>query len=787
MNRRRRNRGGGFDEGVPSATISLEPRTRSRSFFSFCSWDFGILAFVIFIASCYMFLYIYMNPTIDKLPPISGPDYDSKQWGSYRPHLYFGLRTRSPQSPLFGMMWYESQLPHGRPQVRHWCDQNDGINRYGWYEADGRSFGKQNISDKFATIHTDWIQEANGFKAKINFDLKPGKIANVLFYLTSQDNTVFKQGYHLNEVFKAKSEFLGDFKLSIELKDERALFMKSVLLTNEKVPINMYQDIVVGNSEISVESNPGSQEKMFFMHLNEKVNERDGRMAVVQLNLIKSTEIYIKLGKIENQGANSDFEKEIQKKSQNFKTKFEKVFEIENKNYTAVQKTMAKVALSNMLGGIGYWNGFNKVQTSSGLQNYGPHTLFSAVPSRPFFPRGFLWDEGFHNMLIRKFDPKLSLEIVVSWMNLMEQSGWIPREMILGPEAEARVPQEYIAQKMDVANPPSLFYVIDKLVHDEKVVAKYGGVLAKIYPRLEKWFFWLRGTQHGTSKTTFRWRGRNETTNLELNPKTLSSGLDDYPRASHPSDIERHLDLRCWLALCARVLERLSKFYGTDADHRKFSKHMEELNDFDQLVQDHWSEEHQGFYDYGKHSEDVALAMVPVPGPKRVEYQRVTARAATNKFVTNVYGYNSLYPLMLRLIPADSKHLKATLDKIRDPKLLWTKFGLRSVSKTSPYYQARNTEHDPPYWRGYIWININYMVLSALRHYADIDGPYRENAENIFGELRKNLVENMGKQFDKTGYIWENYDDSTGQGRGSHPFNGWSSLILMIMSDKLET
>lgn len=37
---------------------------------------------------------------------IGAASNDSLMWGPYRPNLYFGMRSRSTESPLFGMLWH---------------------------------------------------------------------------------------------------------------------------------------------------------------------------------------------------------------------------------------------------------------------------------------------------------------------------------------------------------------------------------------------------------------------------------------------------------------------------------------------------------------------------------------------------------------------------------------------------------------------------------------------------------------------------------------------------------
>ena len=157
------------------------------------------------------------------------------------------------------------------------------------------------------------------------------------------------------------------------------------------------------------------------------------------------------------------------------------------------------------------------------LSKSGP--LITGVPSRSFFPRGFLWDEGFHQLLVVEWDPRLTMKVLKHWFHRMDEKGWIPREQIRA-EALSKVPKQFQVQSPDVANPPALLLSIERLVEiaDQSLSQEISSngfaenvsidlhnsvyeFLNDVRPYLIRWYKWLKTTQSGPSYGTFRWRG----------------------------------------------------------------------------------------------------------------------------------------------------------------------------------------------------------------------------------------------------------------------------------------
>lgn len=615
---------------------------------------------------------------------------------------------------------------------------------------------------------------------------------------------------------------------------------------------------------------------------------------------------------------------------------------------------VAARAVANLVGSITYFYGRQLVapgpypldgDTSAslrGARESEPQHLFTGVPSRSFFPRGFLWDEGFHQLILSQVNAPLSMRVLASWLASMDDEGWIAREQILGGEARSRVPERFRVQHRDIANPPALLlpflaiasdtlckphilagsragggaaavsvgadgqmdasagagapatslppfvsagtrafcaarlptpsvqgkecrYACVELVGDGAALPSAADVLSApllpssasdgdaddilhflqeavddassssgsasalaasgtapvphmpsaaaqrhtlafmraAYPLLARHYGWLRRTQAGAEPGSFRWRGASADHNF-------ASGLDDYPRGVVPTLADENVDLLSWVAFFARALEQLSVL--VEAPASETARWRADAAAAEQRIVDvHWDEAAGLFCDVAAQS----LRASKGKHPHRAPPTPVMGRDCHQ-------GYVSLLPLMLRLLPTGSggsssvavdaadqaaaaavngswKRIAALLDAIEDPRRLWTPRGLRSLSAASPLYRSKED-----YWRGAIWINMNYLAVGALRHYgqaargdsgaaagAASDGgagsggsavDVAARAAAASERLASALVDGVVAEYQRSGFIWENYDPNTGKGRGTHPFTGWSALVALLLA-----
>ena len=609
--------------------------------------------------------------------------------------------------------------------------------------------------------------------------------------------------------FSGVTASLGKFKMTFVINKDSASkvhqFFHTVAKSNG--PDQFTNDIIsrlrlYSSDEASGKRNP----KNNIIGLDPKYDENEpGNFVAVQINfkLPFTLDVVYHLEDLDDHSTHewlmdTEYTKRLALKEQMYNTQFEDTFSLTEKGFDEKAIKFAQATLSNMIGGIGYFYGNSLVKSELIKEptSYWSAPLYSGVPSRSFFPRGFLWDEGFHNLLISKWNPEISADIMAHWLDLMNSEGWIPREQILGPEARAKVPAEFVVQNNKNANPPTLLLTLHSMLKDMslrengQVPDWFKSYLYRFWPRLVTWYNWFDSSQGGEVPGTFRWRGRNPNAINELNPKTLTSGLDDFPRASHPTMDERHVDLRCWMALASSLMSDIGNIIGKEKEALKYAEISTFLRDSYLLDSMHWSQEHNAYLDYGLHTEGVRLQRPPPPKGQPMQHNQDKIRVVTIEpklQYVNQLGYISLFPFILGVLDPKSAKIPKILDSIEDPNKLFTPFGLRSLSKDASLYNKKNTEHDAPYWRGPIWININFLVVRALYNLKEdmgVDKSVRTQAQRIYTKLRNGIIDNVIKEYYRTGYVWEQYDDKTGQGKGCKPFTGWSALVVLMMGER---
>ncbi|TDZ12787.1 putative mannosyl-oligosaccharide glucosidase [Colletotrichum spinosum] len=762
-------------------------------------------------------------------------------WGPYKPNLYFGVRSRAPQTLWTGLMWARVDTFQDVQQgFRYTCEQHEGLHGYGWDEYDARTGGIQSIHDEGNQIDitTSFVKVPGGahggsWAARIKGVPRPdapSDLKTLLHYYVAQegpeaelafsaDGEIDPLGFTGDVAFEGSSPELGKYKLVVtkgdgnhptsdhDLADKRPADRTTVRsLTvpadvqwqGKGVVFNLIQESVKEVQETIDMEAPPAPHLVYKLtnspgegntHVIQKVFEGEFEFDVIFSSASAGPEL-----------TSADVTREIKSASESFGERFSSVFSLKAPFTAEKYKEFGKSMFSNLLGGIGYFYGEQLIdrsyapeydEESEGFweetaaararkqqELEGPYELFTAVPSRPFFPRGFLWDEGFHLIPIADWDIDLTLEIVKSWFNTIDEDGWIPREQILGNEARSKVPEEFQVQYPHYANPPTLFLIIEGFMErlrktngSQPIEKEHLGAgsalptahldnvelgedyLRRLYPLLRLQYDWFRKTQRGdlktydreafSSKEGYRWRGRTET-------HILTSGLDDYPRPQPPHPGELHVDLMSWVGLMTKSLANIADALGMLEEVNELKTNLEairrNLNDL------HWSEKEGCYCDATIDAYE--------------EHQLVCHK-----------GYISLFPFLVGILDADDPKLGKLLDLLGDEEHLFSPHGIRSLSKQDEFYGTAEN-----YWRSPVWMPINYMVVSQLRNVAAQDGPFQARAADLFTRLRKNLVDTVYNSWEKTGFAWEQYNPETGEGQRTQHFTGWTSLVVKLMS-----
>ena len=639
---------------------------------------------------------------------------------------------------------------------------------YGWDEYDVRTGGRQTIHDAGNSIDitTEFVKLPGGqhggnwgvrVKGMPREDAPERLITSVIFYAAMEGFGSLQVGNEPDELgilgpvkLEGSSNELGDFSMEVTEGPDSNKHPPPMHKSYASKPLDR---TIVGSLQVE-DANIWQAKALVFQHMKTEVDEMialygqenapppwqiftvannigEGNMHFVQKIFDGAFEFDIMFSSASAPEPMTEgtITKAIKSATKSFSERFASVLAPKAPFNKSKYQTFAHSMFSNLIGGIGYFHGDSVVDRSyaseyeeenegfwqetaearqriGAIKLEGPAELFTSIPSRPFFPRGFLWDEGFHLIPVADWDMDLTLDIVKSWFSLIDDDGWIGREQILGPEARSKVPQEFQVQYPHYANPPTLFLIFESLIDKLQNVGSSKtsddplesvrsahiqnpenakNYLRSLYPLLKRHYFWFRKTQWGdiksydrdafSTKEAYRWRGRSQT-------HILTSGLDDYPRPQPPHPGELHVDLISWMGIMTRSMRRIAETIAESDDAKEFRGYETAIiRNIDDL---HWSEKKQTYCD-----------------------------ATIDDYEESVHvchkGYITIFPFLTGMLPADSPRLGAILDLISDPEELWSPYGIRSLSQNNPNY---HTGED--YWRSPVWINMNYLAVKAL-------------------------------------------------------------------------
>jgi len=160
---------------------------------------------------------------------------------------------------------------------------------------------------------------------------------------------------------------------------------------------------------------------------------------------------------------------------------------------------------------------------------------------------------------------------------------------------------------------------------------------------------------------------------------SFDSGMDDFPR---PPGTQYHVDAQCWMYELTKFMYEASVQFQ-DASAEGYRIKMELIKKNLEFFRD----------------------------PVQNIYLDIIVNSNGSHSFSPFIGYGSILPIAFGMVDKKTVQFTKTLSLMTNTSMLNTGHGLSSIQRSSPEYLRTKDA----YWRGPIWINMNYLALKGLK------------------------------------------------------------------------
>lgn len=342
----------------------------------------------------------------------------------------------------------------------------------------------------------------------------------------------------------------------------------------------------------------------------------------------------------------------------------------------------------HQLDNVEYGKLYSKCVSVMKTQLYSQEGRFGQIwstPDRLPHRHLWLWDSVFHAVGYRNIDANIAEQLILSVFDSQYENGMIPH-------------MSDTVNCSSITQPPVLAWGAWKVY--EK--SKNKDFLKKVFEKNRKFLLWCETNRRPDDEPLYSWKVKDD-----ANCRCGESGMDNSPRFDS-GKVLKAIDFSCFMTNEMRYMSKIASEIGEDA-----LKYDKEFLKIQEAVNNRMWDESQGFYyDYSVCDH---------------EFYKVETVA-------------SFLPLFAGI--CNKSQAKSLVSWLEDSETFGRKFPI-------PCLSAKHECFGTDMWRGPVWLNYNYLILSGLRDYG---------YEKLADKIQTKTLKNVNECYQRTGCLFEFYD-----------------------------